>query len=155
MTRTRTMAALLALAALAGCTGQKATHEPSFTPPPDSVVSSGPLSPGPITAKPSPVVPTPSQADVHPIRWDRVDVGPDDRTIEVYFTTGIEPCYVLDHVDVAYGADTVMITLYQGHAPDNGTSVACIEIAMGVVTTVVLDQPLAGRQIVDGAKPTK
>ncbi len=91
-------------------------------------------------------------ADVRPIPWERIDVGSDDRTLTVFFTSGIEPCYVLDHVDDRYGASAVTITLYEGHDPAAG-KVACIEIAMFKYVKVILDEPLAGRKLVDGAKP--
>ncbi len=66
------------------------------------------------------------------------------------FTSGVEPCDVLDHVDVAYGADAVTITLFEGHDPGGG-DVACIEIGVFKRTIVTLDRPLDARAIVDGA----
>ena len=120
--------------------------------PPDSPVSS---TPGPGggggTGGPTPVAPRPGMADVRAIAWERIDVGNDDRTLTVYFTSGIEPCYVLDRVDVEYGVNTVTVTLFEGHDPTAG-NVACIEIGVFKVTTVVLDEPLAGRELVDGAE---
>ena len=76
----------------------------------------------------------------------------DDRIITLRFWSGVEPCYVLDHVDVIYGADTVTVTLFQGSDP-SAKDVACIEIAVLKQTTITLDQPLAGRELVDGSKP--
>ena len=155
MKTTRTAIALTIIAVVTACGGDEAAPSPapSFVPPPpDSVVSSGPLPPGPAQITPSPVVPTPGQIGVYPIRWDHVTVGDDDRTVQVSYTTGVPPCTVLDHVDVEYGTGTVTITLYEGHAPDDGTPMACPEIAMFAMTTVVLDQPLAGRTIIDGAE---
>jgi len=40
--------------------------------------------------------------------------------VAIDFTSGVEPCDVLDHVDVAYGADAVTITLFEGHDPGGG-----------------------------------
>ena len=73
----------------------------------------------------------------------------DDGTVTILFTSGVEPCAVLDHVDVDEG-DAVTITLYEGHDPDAG-DVACIEIAVLKSVTITLDHPLDGRGIVDGA----
>jgi hypothetical protein len=92
-------------------------------------------------------------ADVRAIGWDRVDVAGDDRTLTVHFWSGVEPCSVLDRVDVRYGDDAVTITLYEGHDPSaDGKDVACIEIAVAKSVTITLDEPLAGRDSVDGAE---
>jgi hypothetical protein len=87
---------------------------------------------------------------VTPIAYGSARVRPDDRTIDVRFWSGVEPCSVLDHVDVAYGSGTVTITLFQGSDPNAGL-VACADIAVLKQVTVTLDQNLAGRRIVDGA----
>jgi hypothetical protein len=115
------------------------------------VVSNAPCIPGPVP-KPRPliVVPRPGMADVRPIAFTAAAVRPDDRAVDVRFWSGIEPCSVLDHVDVAYGSATVTITLFQGSDPNAGM-VACPDIAMLKQVTVTLDQNLAGRRIIDGA----
>ena len=71
-------------------------------------------------------------------------------TVTIDFVSGVEPCYVLDHVDVDESADAVTITLFEGSDTAAG-QVACIEIGVFKRTIVTLDQPLAGRDIVDGA----
>jgi hypothetical protein len=96
------------------------------------------------------VEPMPGMADVHPIAFDSAKVGEDDRIVTIDFVAGVEPCSVLDHVDVSYAADAVTITLFEGHDPDAGM-VACPAIAMFKRTIVTLDQPLDGRAIIDGA----
>jgi len=53
-------------------------------------------------------------------------------------------------VAVSYDADAVTVTLFQGSDPNAG-DVACIDIALQKQVTVTLDEPLAGRAIVDGA----
>jgi hypothetical protein len=120
---------------------------------PDGVVSYT-LCPGdePPTPDPGPqiVEPRPGMADVYARPFDSATVGDDDVTVRVDFVSGIEPCSVLDHVDVGYGADTVTITLFEGHDPDAG-AVACIEIGVFKRVIVTLDQPLGDRDIVDGA----
>jgi len=96
------------------------------------------------------VVPRPGMADVRPTAFDTATIGDDDRTLTIVFWSGVEPCAVLDHIDLAYGTDAVTVTLYQGSDPSAG-QVACPEIAVQKQTTVVLDEPLAGRSILDGA----
>ena len=101
----------------------------------------------PSTAQP--VEPTPGMAGVRARPFDRAMLN-DDGTVTILFTSGVEPCAVLDHVDVDEGDAAVTITLYEGHDPDAG-DVACIEIAVLKSVTITLDQPLGGRDIVDGA----
>jgi hypothetical protein len=126
---------------------------------PDQPVSSPPIPAEPVPGggvlpTPKPVTPRPGMAGVYPIRWEQADVALDDRTLTVQFTTGVEPCYVLDHVDVQTTRTTVTVTLYQGHDPGS-KGVACIDIGIFASVTVVLDQPLAGRKIVDGSAAAK
>ncbi|HEX6844284.1 MAG TPA: hypothetical protein VF235_04130 [Actinomycetota bacterium] len=99
---------------------------------------------------PQVVEPTPGMADTYARPFDTAAVGDDDRTVTIDFVSGVEPCYVLDRVDVAYGADAVTITLFEGHDPAAG-DVACIEIGVFKRVVITLDEPLAGRALVDGA----
>jgi hypothetical protein len=96
------------------------------------------------------VEPTPGMADARPHAFDHVVVAGDGRSVSVFFWSGVEPCYQLDHVDVAYGAETITITLFEGHDASAG-DVACIEIALVKEVVVSLDEPVGGREIVDGA----
>jgi hypothetical protein len=97
------------------------------------------------------VVPTPGMDGVHPTSWIKAEPNADGSSVTVRFWSGVEPCYVLDHVDVAYGTHDVTITLYQGSDPSAG-QVACIDIAMLKQVVVQLDQPLDGSQLVDGTR---
>ena len=106
--------------------------------------------PTPVGPQPQVVTPTPGMADVTPRPFDTATVGEDDRSLNVDFWSGVAPCDVLDHVDVAYGTDTVTVTLFAGHDPSAG-NVACIDIAQFERVVVTLDEPLNGRTIVDGA----
>jgi hypothetical protein len=99
---------------------------------------------------PTVVAPTPGMADVYRRPFDDATVGADGVTVTIDFVSGIEPCYVLDHVDVVEGPDTVTITLYEGHDPAAG-DVACIDIGVFKATVVTLAAPLGDRTIVDGA----
>jgi hypothetical protein len=99
-----------------------------------------------------PAAPKPGMVDVRPQPFTSATVGDDDVTVTVTYWTGIEPCAVLDHVDVAYGPSAVAVTLFVGSDP-TADNVACAEIAVLRSTTFTLDEPLAGRSIDDGAKP--
>ena len=108
--------------------------------------------PVPSAGDPQPqiVEPTPGMAGVAARPFDTATVGSDDRTVTIDFVSGVEPCYVLDHIGVVYGDQTVTITLFEGHDPAAANTV-CIEIGVYKRSVVMLDQPLAGRTIVDGA----
>ena len=97
------------------------------------------------------VQPRPGMADVYAQGFDSATLGDDDRTVTIDFVGGVDPCYVLDHIDVKYGTDTITITLFQGHDPSAGDQAVCIDIGVFYTTTVTLDEPAAGRTIVDGA----
>ena len=119
---------------------------------PDTPVSSGPITGDPAPVDPGPMVvePRPGMASVYARPFDSASVGDDDTTVTIDFVSGVEPCTVLDRVDVRYGAEAVTITLYEGHDPNAG-DVACIEIGVFKRVIVQLDEPLGGRTIVDGA----
>ena len=125
-------------------TGPDATV--SFTPCPgdDEPVPTDPY------AGAEPVEPRPGMDGVAPIPFDKVVVGDDDRTLTVYFWSGVEPCFVLDHVDVEDDPGAITITLFQGHDP-SAISAVCIEIAVMKRVEVGVDAPVAGRRIADGA----
>jgi hypothetical protein len=97
------------------------------------------------------VEPRPGMVDVRPIPWTRVTTSDNGRVLTVRFWSGVEPCSVLDHVDVEYSEDSVTVTLYEGRNPDQ-QDVACIEIAMLKAVRIELEAPLGGRRVRDGAK---
>jgi hypothetical protein len=96
------------------------------------------------------VEPTPGMADVRSHIFDHVVVNDDGSSVTVFFWSGVEPCYVLDHVDVDEGPGVVTITLFEGHDTSAG-DVACIDIALLKKVVVPLDSPVGDRRIVDGA----
>lgn len=135
---------------LAACAGRSEERRPAAgQPDPESPVTGtvpSMATPGP-EQTPLLVTPRPGLVDVRPIPWDKVEIL-DERTIEVRFWGGVEECYGVDRVDVEYGANEVAVTVYQGRVP---TAEVCIEIAVLTAVRVNLDEPLAGRQIVEGA----
>lgn len=153
--KTLTAVLLLSVVATACARASGTTGGVPYVAGSDKPVSSGPIPAEPVPGvgvlpTPTPIAPRPGMAGVHPIPWEHVDVAQDDRTLTVSYTTGVAPCYVLDHVDVAATATTVTVTLYQGHDPGS-KGVACIDIGVFASVSEVLAEPLAGRRIVDGA----
>ena len=74
------------------------------------------------------VVPKPGQLDVKPIAAQTLSANVDGRrvVVSVAYTSGVEPCYVLDSIVVKTSPSAFEITLREGHGPED---VACIEIA--------------------------
>lgn len=99
---------------------------PVTSPPSDAPGADPSADPGGIGAKA--VVPKPGQLDVHDVPADDLLVRVDGNTIVVtaLWTSGVEPCNVLDSVVVQQGEGTYAITLREGHGPED---VACIMIA--------------------------
>jgi hypothetical protein len=132
---------LLAATTLAGCSGAGASLDPSapVTPPPDAPVSAPPgggsVDPGP--AQPTFIVPVPGQADVRPVVITTITPAVDGRhaSAQVDWTSGIEPCSVLDHVDVQRDGDDFTVALFEGTGDPNAI---CIEIAVTKSTLVDL-----------------
>jgi hypothetical protein len=88
----------------------------------------------------TPAVPDPRVRDTVPTTWEQIVVGPDGRTLTVYFWSGTEECYGLGEVEVARDGDRLTIALWTGRlaeAPE-----ACIDIAQLYRTEVLLDEPL-------------
>ena len=102
------------------------------------------------------VVPKPGQLDVHDVQADELAARVDGSTIilTITWTSGVEPCNVLDQVVVAKGAGSYAITLREGHGPEE---VVCIAIAQTHKTEVSIPTDGPGTyQITDatgGAAP--
>lgn len=97
------------------------------------------------------ITPRAGMADVHPVPFESAAPEGDGTTVRVVWWSGVEPCYVLDHVDVVETAASVTITLYEGRDPA-AQDVACIELAVQKSTHVQLEDPLGNRQLIDGAR---
>ena len=118
----------------------------------DDVVSSTPND-NPSNDEPGPgaklVTPQGDAQNVIPGAWRRVKMVDED-TLKVFFWGGVEPCSVLDSVDVSYFGDQVALTLFHG-AGANSANKVCPELAVLKVVEVDFTEPLGGRDVVDGA----
>ncbi|MGH2768705.1 MAG: hypothetical protein ACRDIF_07100, partial [Actinomycetota bacterium] len=112
----------------------------------------GPPRPGPPGPdRPQVVRPRPGMINVRPVGWERAEMSQDGRSARILFWSGVEPCNVLDHVEVVYSPERVAVTLFEGTDP-RGVDQVCIEIALLKATDVALKEPLGGRPLVDGSK---
>ncbi|MEZ0071606.1 hypothetical protein ABH927_000938 [Planotetraspora sp. GP83] len=117
-------------------------------PQPDGAVGV-PASSGAPSAEPSPATPVGNTLKAHKVPW--ISATPTDSSLNVVWWSGVEPCYVLDRVEVTETKDAVTVTLWEGHDRRKPDAV-CIEIAIQKQTTVKLSAPLGTRKVIDGAK---
>jgi len=82
------------------------------------------------------------------MRWERIDIGPDDQTLRIEFIHGVIDG--LHHVEVYEDDEEVRITVFLGlnHDVQGG---AYAPVGIGAWTTVHTSQPLGRRYIHDGA----
>jgi hypothetical protein len=156
-TRPVLSAALVAALTLAvsACSGAAAPSSPAASQPasaapsgspgasptdPDSSVS-GPSDPGGggSDGGPTIVIPRPGMFDPHPVSVERIEPSIDGRhvTVKLTWTSGVEPCYVLDSVVVSRDGNDVTLTVVEG-ASQRGA--ICIEIAQQKATIVDLGE---------------
>ena len=90
------------------------------------------------------VVPKPGQLDVRPIPAQTLSAVAAGRhvTLTIDYTSGVEPCNILDSIVVAVDAQAFAITLREGHGPQQ--DVVCIEIAESKRTIVDLGELAPG-----------
>jgi hypothetical protein len=146
--RGATLVAAAALAGLAACAGggEGASDE--------VVWQDATQEPGPLELRPQIVSPRPGMAEVRPYGFEAAAPAADGRSLRITFWGGVEPCFVLDRVDVDEAPDAVTVTLYAGSDP-GARDVACIEIAKYMAVDVPLAAPLGTRRVRDGAEPQK
>jgi hypothetical protein len=74
------------------------------------------------------VVPKPGQLDVHPLPAQAFSAAVDGHhlVVTIAFSSGVEPCSILDSILVQVGQGSFTMTLREGHGPGDGV---CIEIA--------------------------
>ena len=141
------LALMLALVAVVPVAAQ---DEPAATPDPGLTIDPGipgePGGPGeepepPFADGATPVVPEDGLNDIIEVPWDHITVGPDGRSLTVYFWSGAEGCYGLAGVEVDETGAVPVITLQTGTRP--GVDV-CVALAQLYSTPVVLEDPIIG-----------
>jgi hypothetical protein len=137
---------LVALIALAACGllphgtdgGGGAPDDPIVQPPvkgaPPPVVE--PPADGSLRVQPDPTI-----VDASPAAVDRFVVGPDGRTVVVYFWGGNEGCFGLAEVRVNADGPTPVITVLEGSRPA-AVGAACTMEALLKSVVVRLEQPI-------------
>jgi hypothetical protein len=125
-----------------------ASPRPDGDQPVSSDVGSAPpaSTPGPAA---SPVRPEGNTINPRPVAFEQAEPSADGRSLTIYWWSGVEPCHVLDRVEVKEAAGSVTVTLYEGPSEPDAI---CVQIAVRKVTTVELKTPLDDRRIADGAK---
>ena len=134
---------------LAACSaGAAPSAAPPSSGPPDAPVTAPPgggsdPAPDPGTGA-KPIVPKPGQAvDIRPISAEALEARVDGNKIIVkaIWTSGVEPCTILDSIVVTKGEGTYTITLQEGSSPQD---IACIAIAEQHVTEFEIPDVAAG-----------
>jgi len=95
------------------------------------------------------VRPQPGLFNAEPEDWERAVVTPDDRHVAIGFASGLPPLHALDHVDVRYEPERIVLTIYLGTTEDVDSWKAGPAIYRVVLCE--LDEPVAGRRLVDGS----
>lgn len=154
--RAITVALLVGLSLFAGCgpdPGRPPGHLDDPVAGPEEPMTMSPTPGGDVHdggGGPTRVRARPGMADLRRVPWERARPLADGGSVRITYWSGVEPCNVLDHVDVEYSKSKITITLYEGHDPEAG-DVACIELAVQKVVSIPLERPLGGRKLVDGA----
>jgi len=86
-----------------------------------------------------------------------ISIEETERTATVTYWGGTYSCYFLDRVEVAYEAERVVITVYEGQIfpedpkPNDEVDVVCTLVQLTRKVSFALSQPLDGRRLVDGS----
>ncbi len=120
---------------------------------PDSPVIDDPSSPGPLPSGDPAAreTPNPGVVDAHQTAIDHYAIGPDGRTVVVYFWGGNQACFALQKVDLDTDPDgTTDVTVWEGTLPD-AVGQACTMEALLKSTVVTLDAPIVTDAAQSGA----
>jgi hypothetical protein len=132
---------------LSACASGGASQAPSDDAPPSEAPAA---SEPPAVGQPEPggvelVEPQPGQQDVHPVALERMDATTSGRVVSVdaYWTSGVDPCYVLDRVEVQLDeeAQTADVTILEGTSDPDAI---CVMIAVSKHTIFSFDVPSTG-----------
>jgi len=147
---------------LAACASGSSSAAPSDEAPPSEVPAA---SEPPGIGQPEPggvelVEPQPGQQDVHPVALERMDATASGRVVSVdaYWTSGVDPCYVLDRVEVQLDTEerTADVTILEGTSDPDAI---CVMMAVAKHTIISFEVPSTGtwtiRDAQDGAQPVE
>lgn len=146
---------------LAACSAGGATSPPSEPAPsePPAAASGDPGIGVPEPGGVELVEPQPGQQNVHPVPLERMDATASGTAVSVdaYWTSGVDPCYVLDQVQVNVNDDlTVDITVNEGTSDPDAI---CVMMAVPKHTIFTFEVPEAGtwtiRDSQSGAQPVE
>jgi hypothetical protein len=138
--RPRLALGLLAGLVLATLSGGSALAQSPSSGPDTPVTVQAPASIPPDSGA-TPAVPNPAVTGAQPVPFDHITVGPDGRTLTIYYWYGAEGCYGLKQVDTAVTDQGVVVTIWAGMLPE-AVNRMCIDLAQLYSTQVVLDQPV-------------
>jgi hypothetical protein len=143
-------AGFLTMALFAACASGAVPSADPTQAPPDAPVTAPPSDGTGVDPSPDPgiggkpVVPRPGQAiGIHSVVADSLAARVDGNTIvvKVMWTSGVEPCTILDSIIVDRGEGTFTVTLREGSSPQE---IACIAIAEQHVTEFEIPDVAAG-----------
>jgi hypothetical protein len=148
---------------LTACSSGAASSAPSEQPAPSEAVAPGqPVETGePGIGQPDGgpelVQPEAGQQNVHPVAIERMEATASGTTVSVdaTWTSGVDPCYVLDHIEV-HDTDnrTAEVTLFEGTSDPDAI---CVMMAVTKHTIFSFDVPETGtwtiRDTQDGTPP--
>lgn len=117
----------LAAALVVACGGAAATPGP--TGPDASVAPPSPGGDGGVPGGPKLVVPRPGQLDVHPVEAELIEARVDGRRVilTLTWTSGVEPCTILDTIVVDRQPGAFAVTLREGSGPGEPVCIAIAE----------------------------
>ena len=134
---------LTASLVIAACGGPSNAAGPS----PDDAVTGAPATHDDSKSRPELREPEDGLDGVRPRIFDRHRA--DGRKVTLFYYSGLDECYGLDHIGIREGRRRVVLTVFEGHHP---SAEACPDIAVEVRSIATLKRPLGNRKVVDGAR---
>jgi hypothetical protein len=114
---------------------------------PDDPVSATASHDDPGKPRPSLREPEEGLVDIYARQFDRHKAR--GSKVTLFYYSGVDECYGLDHIDVKERRKKVVLTIYEGRHPE---AEVCPEIAEFVRSIATLERPLGDRKVVDGAR---
>ena len=71
------------------------------------------------------------------------------RKVTLYYWSGVDECYGLDHIKIRERVRKVVLTIFEGRDPE---AEVCTDQAVKVRSIATLQRPLGDRRVVDGAE---